>query len=180
MFASFVLNLITPQTFGAISSTTEKTAGNILVMDTQTQNDYRIAFAEPIRSAQRSFDSGESLLVQDTSIIGLKTPPIVKRQIVVSRMWLIVTAYSSTKDQTDSTPFITASNTPVRDGVVAANFLSFGSKMHLPTLFGEKTFVVEDRMNPRYPYRVDVWMKSREEALQFGVKIVPIEVVREI
>ncbi|MDP3003980.1 MAG: hypothetical protein Q8N43_00505, partial [Candidatus Azambacteria bacterium] len=38
-------------------------------------------------------------------------------------MKVVLTAYSSTPDQTDDTPFITASNTRVRDGIVAANFL---------------------------------------------------------
>jgi len=27
---------------------------------------------------------------------------------------------------------------------------------------------------------VDIWMRSREEAKQFGAKIVPIEVIKEI
>lgn len=122
----------------------------------------------------------EALLIGAASFITPKTPPIAKKQIVVSKKWLFVTAYSSTPDQTDSTPFITASNTHVRDGVVAANFLRFGSKIRMPTAYGDKLFVVEDRMNSRYPYRVDIWMRSREEAKQFGAKILPIEVIKEI
>lgn len=120
------------------------------------------------------------LLIGTTGIIAPKTPPIAKKQIVISKKWLFVTAYSSTPDQTDDTPFITASNTHVRDGIVAANFLRFGAKIRFPTLYDEKIYVVEDRMNSRYPYRVDIWMRSREEAKQFGAKIVPVEVIKEI
>ena len=87
------------------------------------------------------------------------------------------TAYSSTKDQTDDTPFITAMGTHVRDGVVAANFLPLGTVIRIPEIFGEKTFVVEDRMNKRYDFRLDLWFPTRGEAKQWGLKKVKIEVV---
>lgn len=87
------------------------------------------------------------------------------------------TAYSSTPDQTDDTPFTTASGTTVRDGVVATNFLPFGTLIRIPDLFGNKIFVVEDRMNRRYTTRVDIWFPERELAKMFGVKTVKIEVV---
>src|SRR5258708_6536739 len=54
-----------------------------------------------------------------------------------------VTAYSSTPDQTDDTPFITASGYHVHDGVIAANFLPFGTKLTIPSVFGDKIFTVE-------------------------------------
>jgi len=78
------------------------------------------------------------------------------------------TAYSSTPDQTDDTPFITASNTYVRDGVVAANFLPFGTKIKIPEKFGDKIFIVEDRMHKRFQNRIDVWFPDRKSALRFG------------
>lgn len=81
-----------------------------------------------------------------------------------------ITAYSSTPDQTDSTPFITASGSRVRDGIVAANFLPFGAKIKIPQIFGDKIFVVEDRMNKRYQERVDIWFSTRRETKQFGIQ----------
>ena len=51
-----------------------------------------------------------------------------------------LTAYSSTVDQTDSTPFTTAWQTPVRDGVVAINFLPLGSLVRFPDEYGDKIF----------------------------------------
>lgn len=87
------------------------------------------------------------------------------------------TAYSSTPDQTDDTPFITASGTRVRWGVVAANFLPLGTQIRLPDYYGEQIFVVEDRMNDRYDYRLDIWMETREQAKQWGIKRVRVEVL---
>ena len=90
-----------------------------------------------------------------------------------------VTGYSSTPEETDSTPFITAWGTRVRDGIMAANFLPFGTLVRIPSLFGEKIFVIEDRMNKRYKYNIDVWFSERELAKVFGVKKVTIEIVEE-
>ncbi len=81
-----------------------------------------------------------------------------------------ITAYSSTSDQTDDTPFVTASNSRARDGVVAANFLKFGTKLKIPELFGEKVFKVEDRMHSRFEDRIDVWFPNRAAAEKFGIK----------
>lgn len=88
-----------------------------------------------------------------------------------------VTAYSSTADQTDSTPFITACGTCVRDGVVACNFLKFGARVRFPELYGEKVFVVEDRMALKNSHKIDIWFPTRWEAKQFGVKTVKVEVL---
>lgn len=105
-----------------------------------------------------------------------KTATLVKNGIV--RTYVVsATAYSSTKDQTDDTPFITAWNTYVRDGIVATNLLPFGTVIKIPEVFGDKLFVVEDRMNQRYKYNIDVWFPDRQSALSFGRKIVTIEVV---
>ena len=93
------------------------------------------------------------------------------------RKSIIVTAYSSTPDQTDSSPFITAMGSYVRDGIVAANFLKFGTKIRLPEIYGEKIFVVEDRMAKKNSHKVDVWMESRSVALQFGVKRLTLEIL---
>jgi 3D (Asp-Asp-Asp) domain-containing protein len=91
-------------------------------------------------------------------------------------IYVTVTAYSSTPDQTDDSPFITANGTWVHDGTLAANFLPFGTKVRLPDYSGDKVYVVEDRMNQRYTYRADIWMETREEAKQFGVKYLKMEI----
>lgn len=121
-----------------------------------------------------------ALTVAAYSALKTQLYPPQYEQIVIRRVWTPVTAYSSTPDQTDDTPFITASGTRTRDGVVAANFLPIGTKVRMPTIYGDKVFVVEDRMNSRYYLRMDIWMASRQQALQFGKRTVPIEIIREI
>jgi len=88
-----------------------------------------------------------------------------------------MTGYSSTPDQTDDTPFITASGKHVHDGTIAANFLKFGTKIKIPELFGDKVFVVEDRMARRYFHRVDIWFPDRSMALKFGKREAEIVIV---
>jgi 3D (Asp-Asp-Asp) domain-containing protein len=86
------------------------------------------------------------------------------------------TAYNSVPWQTDDTPFTTASNTQTRFGVIAANFLPFGTRVRIPEVFGDQIFIVEDRMNPRYTKRIDIWMEEIPDAREFGLKTVTIEV----
>lgn len=84
-------------------------------------------------------------------------------------MLVTLTAYTSDPAETDSTPFITASNKTVRDGIIASNFLPFGTRVVIEG-FGNKIFVVEDRMNSRFNDRIDIWMESKNEALSFGAR----------
>lgn len=86
-------------------------------------------------------------------------------------------AYTSRPEETDDTPFITADGSHVADGIIAANFLKFGTKVRIPKLFGDKVFEVHDRMNKRYPYKIDIWMSEYKDAIQFGVKRADIEIV---
>ena len=90
----------------------------------------------------------------------------------------VITAYSSTIDQCDDDPFIAASGKHVYDGMVAANFLPFGTKIKIPSLYGDKIFTVGDRMNAKYGYgRVDIWQDApRAELLKFGVKRLKMEI----
>ncbi len=83
-----------------------------------------------------------------------------------------LTAYSSTKDQCDPTPHITASNTPVRIGIIAVSRdlmeetgLSFGQRVLIP---GHGVFEIRDRMNARWKRKVDIWHNDREAARRFG------------
>ena len=127
-----------------------------------------------------------SYIVGNSAFSAPLVPPLKKQGVVKhnfalgeerQKMRIPITAYSSTYDQTDSSPLTTASGTRVRDGVVAANFLPIGTKVKIPLVFGDKTFVVEDRMNSRYWHRLDVWMPSRAQAMQFGVRTLEIEVL---
>ncbi len=96
----------------------------------------------------------------------------------VKKIKMVITAYSSTVDQTDDTPFITASGKKVKDGIIANNLLPFGTKIRIPKLFGDKIFIVEDRMNKRKGnYHADIWFESLLQAKNFGAKTAEIEIV---
>ena len=92
---------------------------------------------------------------------------------------VFITAYSSSPDETDDTPHVTASGGRVRDGIIAANFLPFGTKVLIPSIFGEKVFIVEDRMHRRKTNNIDIWMPSKKEALIFGITNAEIIVLEE-
>lgn len=106
----------------------------------------------------------------------IKFPQAADRK-VLQTFRVTATAYSSTRAQTDSTPFISASGVHVFDGMIAANFLPFGAKIRLPDLYDDKQFIVLDRMNQRFSRRIDIWMDSYHKAKQFGIKYVRVEVV---
>lgn len=92
-----------------------------------------------------------------------------------------MTAYNSEAAQTDDSPCITANGFNVCEhnieDTIAANFLPMGTKVRIPDLFGDRIFIVRDRMNQRHANRVDVWMKDRTSALKFGVKVAKIQVL---
>ena len=121
----------------------------------------RELLAEQNRLSQMLLDTGHTMRSGD--------------QVVVKVM---ATGYSSTVMETDDTPFITAANTPTREGILAlSRYLfreytpgapfSFGARVRIP---GVGEFIVEDSMNERWSNRVDVWFPSRVEALRFGVR----------
>jgi len=93
-----------------------------------------------------------------------------------------MTAYTSEVAQTDASPCTTANgfnvcNHGIED-TIAANFLPFGTKVKIPDLFGDRIFVVRDRMNRRHATRVDVWMKDKRDAMQFGIRKTRILVLK--
>ena len=100
--------------------------------------------------------------------------PILETAEAVETHEVWVTAYSSTPEETDDTPFVTASNTETRDGIVAANFLPFGTRIQIPEHFGDKVFTVEDRMHRRKTNFVDIWMPTKNDAKQFGISYTKI------
>jgi 3D (Asp-Asp-Asp) domain-containing protein len=115
--------------------------------------------------------------VQGNTISSLSNPANPPPK-VVKELPVIITAYSSTKSQTDDTPFITASGSSVKDGIVANNLLPFGTKIRIPEIYGDKIFVVEDRMHRRKGYyHVDVWFSDYWQAKNFGAQLTTIEVL---
>lgn len=142
------------------------------------------------RASDGSFDSLYAS-IQETDRVTDDTPLVLAQAVVPVNSpsgpvqktlrrfyWVDVSAYNSEVAQTDASPFITAMGTHVRDGIVASNMFPFGTVIKIPSLFGDKIFVVEDRMNTRYQNNVDVWMESKADAVALGRRTVQIEVIQ--
>ena len=116
------------------------------------------------------------LILQENSLLNLCSPLAPERE-GPKKKWVIITGYSSTKDQCDEDPWTTASGSPVGKGIVATNFLPFETKIKIPEIYGEEIFVVKDRMNPRARDHIDIWFPSRWQALNFGAQRTYIEIL---
>lgn len=116
-------------------------------------------------------------IMQQTTLLPLA--PIINPKNT-KKIEVMATAYSSSVDETDDTPFITASGDYVAEGIIANNGLPFGSLVKLPDLFGEKIFIVKDRMHPRKTStQVDIWFPSKSSALKFGAKLTTMEILTD-
>jgi 3D (Asp-Asp-Asp) domain-containing protein len=116
-------------------------------------------------------------ILDGNSLVSLANPAIPDPK-VVKKINVIVTAYSSTVQETDESPFFTASGSHVKEGIVANNLLPFGTRIRIPEIYGDKIFVVEDRLNPRVGfYHIDIWFSSHQEAENFGASRTYIEVL---
>jgi len=116
-------------------------------------------------------------IFQGTTLVASTPTPCYEDSDIEHRYKVIVTAYSSSIWETQGDPFITASGERVKDGIVANNLLSFDTKIRLPEIFGDKIFVVKDRMNSRKgDFHIDIWFPSRQEALEFGSKLTNMDV----
>lgn len=144
----------------------------------------------PVTAKAQSFSSSETPAISNavlTPDVSVETPtrtlttlpaPTDKPVIVKKSMTLRASAYSSTVDQCDSDPFTTASGKKVADGIIAMNGVPFGTKVRIPSHFGNKVFVVQDRMNAKWgTQRLDIWMPTRHAAIQWGVRTVTIEII---
>jgi 3D (Asp-Asp-Asp) domain-containing protein len=109
-----------------------------------------------------------------------------KKELPKIREHVIITAYTPSVWETDSTPFITASGKRVSESYVAVSRdllpkLPFGKKVKIfipdknltgcgKEVIGKSWVVryVEDTMNKRHHKKIDLFFFSREKAIKFG------------
>ena len=151
--------LKSPETFSSEHETQQNIDKNLVTIQKNTL----MSMANPL-AVQRP----KAKLIQELE-------PRVKHRIKMT-----ITAYSSTYCQTDSTPFITASNSWVRWGVVANNFFPFGTRIRIPEYFGDKIFDIEDRMHWRKSNEhVDIWFPVKQQAINFGITKTYVEILAD-
>lgn len=152
-----------------------KHSGKVLYLALAAAIVYNILFPAMVGQAQDA-ETPEAWAaeIEDNTFYSL--PEIAERPPRETKT-VSISAYSSTPDQTSGNPFITASGARVHEGTVANNCLPFGTKLKFPDLFGDREFVVEDRMNSRYGCETfDIWMPDRGSALQIGRRSTTIEI----
>ena len=97
---------------------------------------------------------------------------------IVDRPVGLFTAYTPSVAETDSDPRTMASGNEVYVGAIACpSALEFGTRIRI---LGMGLYTCEDRMARRHrrkQHRFDIFMHSRDEALEFGVRELPYEVV---
>lgn len=96
---------------------------------------------------------------------------------VIKTIQGIVTFYSPSIDETDSTPLINASNKTVKTSDIANNCLPFGTRVRI----GKDIFTVRDRMAKRWScLHFDVFVWSKEQAIVKGKVRTKIEILAKI
>ncbi len=86
---------------------------------------------------------------------------------------LTITAYNADPSQTDDSPYITASNSRVRPGIVAVsqdlfrNGWVFGRKVYI---VGHGVYTIEDLLAQRKRKQLDIFMTNNKNAVEFGRK----------
>lgn len=73
---------------------------------------------------------------------------------------------------------LVASGKIAKIGMVATNLHPFGTKLRI----GNEIYVVEDRISKRYNHRYDIFTgygsEAHKQALEFGIKYLPVEVIK--
>jgi hypothetical protein len=96
-----------------------------------------------------------------------------------------ISAYPPQAQYTDSTPYITAFNEPVRDGIVAISKplekdfgLKHGDEIIVPSV---GRYVIADRMSQTRwkDYRVDIFMWCPKRCRKFGIMETPIIIIKK-
>lgn len=88
---------------------------------------------------------------------------------------ITITSYNNHVNQTDDTPNITATNRPVREGIVAASpdlinkgIIKYGDLVYIDCF--DKWYVVEDTMNKKFERRLDIFLFDKDESLKINKK----------
>ena len=88
----------------------------------------------------------------------------------------IITAYTSSEDETDDRPWETASGERAERGTIACpSRLDFGTRVRIQGI----EYVCNDRMNIRYRDKdhFDIWVASKNEAFAWGKREIEVEIL---
>lgn len=125
--------------------------------------------------------TSELVFLEENTIIPINAPyyPSVHilGSVVGEGMLRTITSYNPVPEQTDDTPFITASGIDIRETnyqICASNEFPFGTIIRIE---GLGACEIQDRTNKRYKYRIDWLTMTEDEAMEIGKKNLEIEIV---
>lgn len=172
-----LLLMIALPAFAMENSSIEETLAETKIKNKETIEVYEkeriVTFSDSILTNQSS-PSQESLSVFGSKIKGYSSKT-ANEAVYGKKMDILVTGYSSTVDQCDGDPFITASGSHVHKGTMACpREYAFGTKIEID---GMGTFVCEDRGGAIKGNHFDMWFESRGEALQWGKRTVEARII---
>jgi len=122
------------------------------------------------------------LLFPASSVVGRTNAPAISAEddhppLRPSRLVLAeISAYTSSPDETDSTPDVTAWGTTPENGTLACpSKYPFGTWVRI----NGKKYQCEDRMHARYRDKevFDMWMASKSEAFKWGRRTLTVEIL---
>lgn len=136
----------------------------IAILITQKNEEVSIAKTEDIAVVEE-VNTVETLKEEPKK----KVEPKIREEVVAE-----ITAYTASVDETDDTPNITASGKVVGPGMVACPYkYKFGTRV---MILG-KIYTCEDRMSRKYPDRFDIFVGSKQEAYNFGIKTLTVKIL---
>lgn len=152
IFGMFSIDIPTSHAAVAATTTGATVQAPIITTTTTVQTD-------PNDAADTSTSTIQEIVTATTS-----------RPVALKTIRVDATSYTSSYEETDGTPELAADGTCTYFGMIAANFAPIGTKVRIPSIYGDKIFTVHDRMNQRYSYRIDVWTADKKDMRQFGIK----------
>jgi 3D (Asp-Asp-Asp) domain-containing protein len=101
---------------------------------------------------------------------------IVEQELrVISKYVARITAYTSSVEETGRSDGLTKYGVFAKRGIVAADDLPFGTLIRI----GGRIYTVTDTFGGGYKGKIDIWMEDKEEAIEFGVQHLEVEVVEK-
>lgn len=113
-------------------------------------------------------------------VIEAEAPIITFSQSKIQELGkMLVTSYNAVADQTDDSPCISASGLNIceTDKLICAcpRKYPFGTKF----LIEGQIYFCEDRLHRKYDDRIDLLMKTKEEAKQWGKQWLEVKIVND-
>lgn len=145
---------------------------------------HSMAQSTSIINQELIISTNSSIDVEEYTLSNMGSLPKLEEKEPTKTIYVYASAYNSLPGQTDASPCITANGfNACEHGIedtVAMNNIPMGTKIKIPALYGDRVFVVRDRMNARYGNEnMDIWMKDLSAAKKFGRKYIQIEIYQD-